>query len=65
MFTDNYRYTIQNELDSYLKALTVKEKSISEQEKLLREKDLEVSNEKVIINKLSELEKKLDAIVNF
>ena len=62
---DNYRYTIQNELDSYLKALTVKEKSISEQEKLLREKDLEVSNEKVIINKLSELEKKLDAIVNF
>lgn len=64
-YIDNYRYTIQNELDSYLKALTVKEKSISEQEKLLREKDLEVSNEKVIINKLSELEKKLDAIVNF
>jgi len=59
------RYTIQNELDSYLKALDVKDEFIAEQEKLLKEKDLEVSNEKVIINKLSELEKKLDAIVNF
>lgn len=62
---DNYRYTIQNDLDSYLKALDAKDESIAEQEKLLKEKDLEVSNEKVIINKLNELEKKLDAIVNF
>lgn len=59
------KYAIRNELDSNLKVLEQQEKFVDTQMGLLREKILAVNNEKVIINELSELDKKLGVIVNF